>query len=218
MHAFAEARSAALRKRDLAREAEPDWYKHRSLLGMMLYIDNFAGNINGVRKKLDYIEETGVNCLHLMPFLDTVKGRDDGGYAVADFRTVRPDLGTMDDLEKLTTACHKKGINVCMDFVMNHTSIDHEWAKRALAGDGEYMSRYFFFDAPDIPVEYEKTVPQVFPHHRSRQLYPAGQRLLGHDHLLSLPVGPELPQSPCLQRDDVQLPVFGQQGHGHHPH
>ena len=163
MHAFAEARSAALRKRDLAREAEPDWYKHRSLLGMMLYIDNFAGNINGVRKKLDYIEETGVNCLHLMPFLDTVKGRDDGGYAVADFRTVRPDLGTMDDLEKLTTACHKKGINVCMDFVMNHTSIDHEWAKRALAGDGEYMSRYFFFDNPDIPAEYEKTVPQVFP-------------------------------------------------------
>ena len=116
-----------------------------------------------MRGKLDYLEEAGVNCLHLMPFLDTVKGRDDGGYAVADFRTVRPDLGTMDDLEQLTAACHDKGMNVCMDFVMNHTSCDHEWARRALAGDGEYMSRYFFFDNYDIPAEYEKTCPQVFP-------------------------------------------------------
>ena len=163
MYRFAEMRSAALKARDAAREAEPEWYKHRDLLGMMLYIDNFAGNLNGVRGKLDYLQEAGVNCLHLMPFLNTVKGRDDGGYAVADFRTVRPDLGTMEDLEALTAACHDKGINVCMDFVMNHTSCDHEWAQRALAGDGEYMSRYFFFDNPEIPAEYEKTVPQVFP-------------------------------------------------------
>ena len=163
MYRYAEARSAALKARDAAREADPQWYKHRDLLGMMLYIDNFAGNLNGVRGKLDYLEEAGVNCLHLMPFLDTVKGRDDGGYAVADFRTVRPDLGTMDDLEQLTAACHDKGMNVCMDFVMNHTSCDHEWARRALAGDGEYMSRYFFFDNYDIPAEYEKTCPQVFP-------------------------------------------------------
>ena len=69
----------------------------------------------------------------------------------------------MEDLESLTTACHKKGINVCMDFVMNHTSEDHEWAKRARQGDGEYMSRYFFFDNSYIPTLYEKTVPQVFP-------------------------------------------------------
>ena len=163
MYRFAEMRSAALKARDAAREAEPEWYKHRNLLGMMLYIDNFAGNLQGVRGKLDYLQEAGVNCIHLMPFLNTVKGRDDGGYAVADFRTVRPDLGTMEDLEQLTDACHNKGINVCMDFVMNHTSCDHEWARRALAGDGEYMSRYFFFDNPEIPAEYEKTVPQVFP-------------------------------------------------------
>ena len=163
MYRYAEARSAALKERDAAREADPNWYKHRDLLGMMLYIDNFAGNLDGVRGKLDYLEEAGVNCLHLMPFLDTVKGRDDGGYAVADFRTVRPDLGTMEDLEQLTAACHDKGMNVCMDFVMNHTSCDHEWARRAKAGEGEYMSRYFFFDSYDIPAEYEKTCPQVFP-------------------------------------------------------
>ena len=163
LHYYAEARSAALKKRDLAREADPNWYKSSDLVGMMLYIDNFAGNLQGVRAKLPYLEKAGVNCLHLMPFLNTVPERSDGGYAVADFRTVRPDLGTMEDLEQLTDACHKKGINVCMDFVMNHTSEDHAWAKRARAGDGEYMSRYFFYTDPSIPQEYEKTVPQVFP-------------------------------------------------------
>ena len=163
LHRFAEERAAALKARDIAREADPDWYKSSDLTGMMMYIDNFAGNLNGVREKLPYLEQTGVNLLHLMPFLDTVEGRSDGGYAVADFRKVRPDLGTMEDLEALTAACHDKGINVCMDFVMNHTSEDHEWAKRARAGDGEYMSRYFFYDDPAIPAEYEKTVPQVFP-------------------------------------------------------
>ena len=50
-----------------------------------------------------------------------------------------------------------------MDFVINHTSQDHEWARRARAGDGEYMSRCFFFDNRSISAEYEKTVPQVFP-------------------------------------------------------
>lgn len=70
-----------------------------------------------------------MNYIHLMPFLETPKGRSDGGYAVADFRKVQENLGTMDDLKELTGACHKKGISVCMDFVMNHTSEDHEWAK-----------------------------------------------------------------------------------------
>ena len=163
LRVYAEERPTALKKRDEEREADPEWYKSNDLMGMMLYIDNFAGDLDGVRKKLPYIEKTGVNLIHLMPFLDTVPGRSDGGYAVADFQRVRPGLGTMDDLEKLTSACHKKGVNVCMDFVMNHTSQDHQWAKRARAGDGEYMSRYFFFADPAIPREYEKTVPQVFP-------------------------------------------------------
>lgn len=160
---FYDERRSGLKARDAAREQQPGWYKENDLLGMMFYIDNFAGDLNGVREKLDYIEKAKVNYIHLMPFLDTVEGRSDGGYAVADFRRVRPDLGTMEDLEQLTAACHEKGINVCMDFVMNHTSEDHEWAKRARAGEGEYMSRYFFFADPSIPAAYEKTVPQVFP-------------------------------------------------------
>ena len=94
LYQFASDRPAALKKRDIQREADPEWYKSSGLTGMMLYIDNFAGDLNGVRKKLPYIEKAGINLLHLMPFLDTVPGRSDGGYAVADFRSVRPDLGT----------------------------------------------------------------------------------------------------------------------------
>ena len=163
MYRFYEERKVALRKGDVSREENPDWYKKNDMLGMMFYIDNFAGNMKGVQKELDYIEKCNVNYIHLMPFLDTVEGRSDGGYAVADFRKVQEKLGTIEDLEKLTLACHKKNINVCMDFVMNHTSEDHEWAKRARQGDGEYMSRYFFYDSDEIPNQYEETVPQVFP-------------------------------------------------------
>lgn len=156
-------RKEELRALDLERETNQGWYKKNDMLGMMFYIDNFAGNMKGVESRLDYIEKCNVNYIHLMPFLDTPEGRSDGGYAVSDFRKVQEKLGTMADLENLTAACHKKGINVCMDFVMNHTSEDHEWAKKARQGDGEYMSRYFFFDNAYIPSLYEKTVPQVFP-------------------------------------------------------
>lgn len=163
MYEYYNCRSKKLKERDLKREKGPDWYHGKAMLGMMLYTDNFAGNMKGVKEKIPYLKECNINCLHLMPFLDTPKGRSDGGYAVADFRKVRPDLGTMKDLAELTEKCHEEDINVCMDFVMNHTSEDHEWARRARAGEGEYMSRYFFYDNEEIPEKYEKTVPQVFP-------------------------------------------------------
>lgn len=163
MYEYYQNRKAGLKKRDEKREKNPDWFKKNDMLGMMLYIDNFAGNIKGVQEKLDYLKSCNVNCVHLMPFLDSPQGRSDGGYAVADFRKVKPELGTMEDLAGLTEKCHQKDMNVCMDFVMNHTSEDHEWAKRARQGDGEYMSRYFFYDNNEIPRKYEETVPQVFP-------------------------------------------------------
>lgn len=156
-------RKKPLRDQDAKREADPDWYRRRDLLGMMLYVDAFAGDLNGVRGKLDYIRECGVNYLHLMPLLESPKGRSDGGYAVSDFRRVQPELGTMEDLEALGGACRRAGISLCLDFVMNHTSEDHPWARRARAGDPEFRDRYFFYDSWDIPREFEKTVPQVFP-------------------------------------------------------
>ena len=163
MYEYYRNRSAALKKRDREREQHPGWYRKKDMLGMMLYIDHFAGNLKGVQKKLDYIKESHASFIHLMPFLDTVKGNRDGDDAVADFRKVREDLGTVEDLAKLATKCHGMGIDLCMDFVMNHTSEEHEWAVRARRGEGEYMSRYFFYDNPDIPNQFERTVPQVFP-------------------------------------------------------
>lgn len=163
MTAFSRARKAALKKRDEERCSDPEWFKRSDMLGMMMYVDNFAGTLKGMSEKLDYLKQCNVNYVHLMPLLDTTEGKSDGGYAVSDFRKVQKKLGTMSDLERLTGECHKQGMNVCLDFVMNHTSEDHEWAKRARQGEGEYMSRYFFFDNYDIPAQYEKTVPQVFP-------------------------------------------------------
>ena len=158
-----EERKKPLRDQDRKREADPDWYRRRDLLGMMLYVNAFAGDLNGVKEKLGYLRECGVNYLHLMPLLESPKGRSDGGYAVSDFRRVQPDLGTMEDLEALADACRRRGVSLCLDFVMNHTSEDHAWAKRARAGEAEYRDRYFFYDSWDIPREFEKTVPQVFP-------------------------------------------------------
>ena len=160
---FYEERNDSLKNSDQIREKDSEWYKKNDMLGMMFYIDNFAGNMKGVKEKLDYIDSCNVNFIHLMPFLDTPKDRSDGGYAVSDFRKVQENLGSIDDLKALTNACHDRNINVCMDFVMNHTSEDHEWAKKARLGQKEYMDRYFFYDSYDIPQQYEQTVPQVFP-------------------------------------------------------
>ncbi len=156
-------RKGELKKLDRRREKDPDWYKRNDLLGMMMYVDAFAGTLKGVEEKLDYIKSCNVNYLHLMPLLESPKGRSDGGYAVADFRKVQPELGTMEDLEHLADRCRQEGISICLDFVMNHTSEDHEWARRARQGDPEYQKRYYFYDNYDIPAQFEKTVPQVFP-------------------------------------------------------
>ena len=156
-------RKTSLHLLDARRLAEPGWFRSNKLMGMMLYVNNFAGNLRGVQKKLPYLEECGVNYLHLMPLLESPKGRSDGGYAVADFRKVQEELGTMEDLETLADRCREKGISLCLDFVMNHTSEDHAWAKAARAGDELARSRYYFYDNWDEPNVYEQTVPQVFP-------------------------------------------------------
>ena len=156
-------RDEKFRRLDRKREENPDWYKRSDMVGMMMYTDAFAGTLKGVKEKLGYITECGVRCLHLMPLLDSPVVNNDGGYAVSDFTKVKESLGTMADLKELAEECHRRSISLCLDFVMNHTSEEHEWARRARAGEKEYQDRYFFFDSYDIPAQYEKTCPQVFP-------------------------------------------------------
>lgn len=157
-----DERADWLKELDEKREGDNSWYKD-GLTGMLMYVNCFAKTLKGVDEKLSYVEECGVNYLHLMPLLESPEGRSDGGYAVSNFRKVDPKLGTMADLAKLSEDCHKQNINLCLDFVMNHTSEDHEWAKRARAGEREYQDRYFFFDDWEIPNQFEQTVPEVFP-------------------------------------------------------
>ena len=130
---------------------------------MLAYTQCFGGTLRGTREHLDYLHETGINYLHLMPLLQSPPGRSDGGYAVSDFRKVQPELGTMEDLAELTRACHEQNMVVCLDFVMNHTSEDHPWALRARQGEKEYQDRYFFDASWEHPSQFERTVPQVFP-------------------------------------------------------
>jgi len=156
-------RKPSLRRRDNAAIKDPGSRFSQDFLGMMLYAENFAGTLNGVLDKLPYLTECGVNYIHLMPLLDSPPDKSDGGYAVSDYRKVRPDLGTMEDLENLTDACHKKNMMVCLDFVMNHTSEEHEWAKAARKGDPVAQAKYFFYDDWTIPDEFQKTLPEVFP-------------------------------------------------------
>lgn len=163
LYGYYQERNADLKKLDRSRVKNPDWYKQNDLLGMMMYTNAFAGTLKGVKEKLPYVKSCGVNYLHFMPLLENPKGRDDGGYAVADFRKVKPELGTMEDLEDLTAECHRQGISCCLDFVMNHTSEDHEWARAARNGDPVARSRYFFYDDWFVPNIYEETVPEVFP-------------------------------------------------------
>ncbi len=71
LNRFYAERAAALKELDQKAEKDPRWYKKNDMLGMMFYIDNFAGNMKGVESKLDYLEKNNVNYIHLMPFLET---------------------------------------------------------------------------------------------------------------------------------------------------
>lgn len=163
MKAASDARPASLRERDRLRTENPLWYAEPSLVGMAMYSHLFGGTLGGVMERIDYLAELSLRYLHLMPLLDMPKGQNDGGYAVSDFKKVYPPLGTNEDLSALCDLCHEKGINVCIDLVLNHTSDEHEWAKKARAGDERYQDYYLTYPDQEIPNQFEQTVPQVFP-------------------------------------------------------
>ena len=156
-------REQSLKRLDARREQDPDWFRSGKMLGMTMYTDLFAGDLPGLEKRLDYLTEQGITYLHLMPLLKMPHPDNDGGYAVEDFDQVDPVLGTNEDLRRLTAAMRRRGMSLCLDFVINHTADTHPWALRARAGEQEYIDRYICFDTPDIPREMEKTIPDVFP-------------------------------------------------------
>lgn len=156
-------RSASLQKIDHAREKNPHWFASEKLVGMMLYVDRFCGDLFTFKTKLPYFEDLGVNLIHLMPLLKCPKENNDGGYAVSDYRSVNPDLGTMDDMQEIAGQLHAKGMYLMLDLALNHTSDEHEWAQKALAGDKKYQNYYYMFESREVPDQFEKAMPQVFP-------------------------------------------------------
>jgi amylosucrase len=161
--AAASARPAELRELDQRRLAEPDWFLKPTMVGYVAYADRFAGSLAAVADHLDYLDELGVTYLHLMPLLRPREGENDGGYAVSSYDEVDPSLGTMDDLESVARSLRARGISLCIDLVLNHTSSDHDWALQALAGDPIYREFYRFFPDRTMPDRYEQTLREVFP-------------------------------------------------------
>ncbi|MDW8317217.1 MAG: alpha-amylase family glycosyl hydrolase [Anaerolineae bacterium] len=156
-------RPARLKALDVQREADPDWFQSQRMLGGVCYVDLFAGNLEGIRAKIPYFQELGLTYLHLMPLFACPEGDNDGGYAVSSYREVNPKLGTMAQLAALAEDLRAAGISLVLDFVFNHTSDEHEWAQRALAGDPEYQEYYYMFPDRTMPDAYEKTLREIFP-------------------------------------------------------
>ena len=159
---FAE-RSAELRERDEQRLLQPDWYQLPEMVGYAAYTERFAKSLRGVESKIPYLRDLGVTYLHLMPLLKPRTGPNDGGYAVADYREVRPDLGTMADLAHLAKALHADGISLTLDLVLNHVADQHEWAQKALGGDAKYRDYFYIYPDRVVPDQYEQTLPEIFP-------------------------------------------------------
>ena len=157
------SRPESLRLLDLERQFTSDWFERPNMVGYVCYPDLFAGTLKGVRDRIGYLEELSVTYLHLMPLLHPRPAPNDGGYAVQDYRAVKPELGTMDDLRGLASDLRERGISLCVDLVVNHTAKEHEWAQRAIAGEPEYLDYYYTFPDRAAPDEYEKTLPEIFP-------------------------------------------------------
>lgn len=163
MRASWKARPADLKTLDLKRDLEPDWFQRPDMVGYVFYIDRFAGNLKAVHDKLDYLQGLGVTYVHLMPCLKPRKGDSDGGYSVMDYRKINPALGSMKDLSDLAGAMRARGMSLCIDMVLNHTAKEHDWAKRARAGDPAFRDMYLFFDDDTTPKAYEQTLIEIFP-------------------------------------------------------
>ncbi len=155
-------RPAELKALDAIRGADPYWYQSNRMVGAMCYVDLFAGDLARLRERIPYLTELGITYLHLMPVFRSPDGDNDGGYAVSSYRDVDPELGSMDDLAELATELRHHGISLTLDFVFNHTSDEHEWARRACSGERRYQGYYRLFPDRTMPDLYEKTMPEVF--------------------------------------------------------
>jgi amylosucrase len=138
------------------------------MLGGVCYVDLFAGDLKGLREKLPYLNELGLTYLHLMPLFKAPEGENDGGYAVSSYREVDPKLGAMAELSDLARELRRQGISLTVDFVFNHTSDEHAWARAAQrgaaqAGDEDYEAFYWIYPDRAMPDAFERNLREIFP-------------------------------------------------------
>ena len=157
-------RAADREAEDKKREKDYNWFLSQEWVGMALYCDGFSGDLKGLHKKLPYLQELGINLLHIMPILTCPEDASDGGYAVSDFRQIDARAGSLQDVRELADDMHRRGMLLTLDVVVNHTSNEHEWAQKARAGEKEYQDYYFVFDNRDVPDMFEESMPEIFPH------------------------------------------------------
>jgi amylosucrase len=166
VHSLVEAwlaRPEELRALDTVRESEPGWFLSEEMVGGVLYVDLFSGNLTQLRDHIPYFKKLGLTYLHLMPIFAVPSENNDGGYAVSDYRAVNPDLGTMEDLSELTKALRVEGISLVLDFVFNHTSDEHAWALKAKSGDPDYLGYYYTYPDRELPDQFQKYLRDIFP-------------------------------------------------------
>ncbi len=156
-------RPFAMKQLDHQRINNPDWFLSEKTVGGALYVDLFSENLGQLRSQIPYFQELGLTYLHLMPLFAVRPGDNDGGYAISNYRSVDPRLGTIDDLKLLADALREAGICLVLDFVFNHTSDDHQWAQSAQAGDREFQQYYYMFPDRETPDQYERTLREIFP-------------------------------------------------------
>lgn len=156
-------RADELKILDKKREQEPDWFISNKEVGGVLYVDLFSDNLSKLHEHIDYLKNLGLTYLHIMPVFVVPKGNNDGGYAVSNYRMINPEIGTMEELKELASILRQNGISVVLDFVLNHTSDEHEWAVKAQAGDEEYQSYYHIFEDRTLPDQYQQTLRDIFP-------------------------------------------------------
>ncbi len=156
-------RPASLKDLDERRVNEPRWFESEKMVGGALYVDLFSENLGRLREQIPYLQNLGLTYLHLMPLFAVRPGDNDGGYAISNYRSIDPELGTIEDLNQLATELREAGICLVLDFVFNHTSDDHDWAKQAKTGDREYQDFYYIFPDRTLPDQYERTLREIFP-------------------------------------------------------
>lgn len=157
------ARRDALKHLDFEREKVHDWFLHQRWVGYAVYCKEFAGNLEGLQQHLSYLQELGVNMLHIMPILACPPAENDGGYAVSNFRKIDAKVGNLKTLDALVTNMKAREMLLVLDVVVNHTSDQHAWAMAAKQGDPYYQDYYHVFDDRSIPDVYEETMPEIFP-------------------------------------------------------